>query len=226
MLSSTLNPLKLLRNISAPFCFILMVAMPALPAPITSVVRADIKTGKLIRSVIAPPVAVAEVSSEELDTLIDKIAAEQGVETHLVHSVIKAESNYHASAISPKGAQGLMQLIPSTAKRFGVANSFDPKENIEGGVKYLKFLLDYYNQDISKAVAAYNAGEKAVDKFHGIPPYAETQNYVVQVTKNLNARRAKPTKATAAPVQMASNETPHPIVASVGSDGRLYYSTP
>ncbi len=99
--------------------------------------------------------------------------------------MIRAESNYNPDAVSPKGALGLMQLIPSTARRFGVSNPFDVRENIEGGVRYLRFLLDYYQGDYPKAIAAYNAGEAAVDKYHGIPPYAETQNYVHRVAKNL-----------------------------------------
>src|ERR1700678_2520607 len=85
----------------------------------------------------------------------------------------------------------MMQLIPSTAKRFGVSDAFDPQDNIKGGVRYLKFLLDYYQGDYPKAIAAYNAGEKAVDKYKGIPPFAETRNYVSQVSKNLKSEREK-----------------------------------
>ena len=102
--------------------------------------------------------------------MIDRIADEQGVESHLVHSVIRAESNYNANAVSPKGAQGIMQLIPATARRFGVSDAFDVSDNIQGGVRYLRFLLDYYQGDYPKAIAAYNAGEAAVDKYNGIPP--------------------------------------------------------
>ena len=91
--------------------------------------------------------------------MIDRIAGEQGVETHLVHSVIRAESNYNAAAVSPKGALGIMQLIPATARRFGVSNIFDAQDNIRGGVRYLRFLLDYFQNDYAKAIAAYNAGE-------------------------------------------------------------------
>jgi soluble lytic murein transglycosylase-like protein len=169
-----------------------------------------------------------------LNALIDSIAGEQGVESHLVHSVIRAESNYNPNAVSPKGAQGIMQLIPSTARRFGVSNAFDARENIQGGVRYLRFLLDYYKGDYAKAIAAYNAGEGTVDKYHGIPPYAETQNYVYRVAGNLKAARLaavsqgapKPTLASAnAPVNNET-ETPRPIQASTGSDGRIYYRTP
>jgi soluble lytic murein transglycosylase-like protein len=163
--------------------------------------------------------------------MVDRIAGEQGVEIPLVHSVIRAESNYNPNAVSPKGALGLMQLIPATARRFGVSNVFDAQENIQGGVRYLRFLLDYYEGDYTRAIAAYNAGEAAVDKYHGIPPYAETQNYVSRVARNLKVARqnqAVSTPTTPVPVttETAKLETYRPIQASVGSDGRIYYRTP
>ena len=197
------------------------------------------KTGRLVRSMIVEPgfVAVSDPDLADLNLrdMIDRIAGEQGVESHLVHSVIRAESNYNASAVSPKGAQGIMQLIPATARRFGVSNVFDARENIQGGVRYLRFLLDYYKGDYAKAIAAYNAGEGAVDKNHGVPPYAETQNYVYRVAGNLKAARmaAVPppaAKQSALTQTLASvsneTETPRPIQASTGSDGRIYYRTP
>jgi soluble lytic murein transglycosylase-like protein len=159
----------------------------------------------------------------ELEKIVDRIAVEQGVESPLVHSVIRAESNYNPNAVSPKGALGIMQLIPATARRFGVSNPFDVAENIQGGVRYLRFLLDYYQGDYPKAIAAYNAGEGAVDKYHGVPPYLETQTYVRRVAKGLEAARQKP--ASPAPAPLIS-ETPGHILASVGTDGRIYYRTP
>jgi len=119
-----------------------------------------------------------------------------------------------------------MQLEPATARRFGVSNSFDPEENARGGVKYLKFLLDYYQGDYTKAVAAYNAGEKAVDRYRGTPPYAETRNYVARVSNNLRSPREKASRNTGSKVTAATGETYRPIQASVGSDGRIYYRTP
>ena len=160
--------------------------------------------------------------------MIDRIAAEQGVEDSLVHSVIRAESNYNPLAVSAKGALGIMQLVPSTARRFGVQNAFDPRENVTGGVRYLKFLLDYYHDDYIRAVAAYNAGEAAVDKFNGIPPYAETRNYVYSVARNLKAAREQ--RSARNPVVVSERnpaaETYKRIETSVGSDGRIYYRTP
>ena len=150
---------------------------------IATVVRADARTGRLIRSAVvqSDPVwrvavqptmaqapAAGEPSNGDLEAMVDRIASEEGVERSLVHSVIRAESNYNPRAVSPKGALGMMQLIPATAKRFGVSNVFDPLENVHGGVKYLKFLLAYYDGDYLKSIAAYNAGEAAVDKYKGI----------------------------------------------------------
>lgn len=237
MVTSLFKPLKVFRNSALKSCFILMLAAIAFtPVPgvaqqgaVTTVVRADSKSGRLVRSFVMEP-QVAAPGDSALKDMIDRIAAEQGVESQLVHSVIRAESNYNPTAISPKGAQGIMQLIPATARRFGVTNTFDARENIQGGVRYLRFLLDYYRGDYAKAIAAYNAGESAVDKYNGIPPYVETQNYVYQVARNLKtARQAAAPKATVTKSLAALNEdaeTPRAIETSTGSDGRVYYRTP
>ena len=113
---------------------------------------------------------------------VNVAAADSGVEGALLHAVISVESNYNTRAVSPKGARGLMQLMPFTAKRFGVNNSYDPGQNIQGGARYLAYLLKLFKNDFSLAVAAYNAGEDAVIQ-HGnkIPPYRETVNYVSKV---------------------------------------------
>jgi soluble lytic murein transglycosylase-like protein len=193
--------------------------------PVKSVVRANAKTGRLVRTVVAPP--ARRVAPAAIHAMVDRIAGEEGVEATLVHSVIQAESNYNAAAVSSKGAQGIMQLIPATARRFGVGNTFDPEQNIQGGVRYLKFLLDYYNGDYTKAVAAYNAGEGAVDKYKGVPPYAETQGYVRTVAKRLSAARQHRQAAVATSSAQPDADVPHhPIQASIGPDGRVYYSTP
>ncbi len=119
----------------------------------------------------------------------------------------------------------MMQLIPSTARRFGVEHVLDPRENVLGGVKYLKFLLDYYHDDYVRAIAAYNAGEAAVDKYNGVPPFAETRNYVYIVAKNL--KTARESRAARKPAEPATPvETYKRIEASVGSDGTIYYRTP
>ena len=116
-----------------------------------------------------------------LDRIVRDAAARHQVDPALVKAVISTESGWNPQAVSRKGAVGLMQLIPGTAQRFGVGNPFDPAQNVEGGTTYLKALLDRYNGDLSKTLAAYNAGEHAVDANRGVPPYWETQRYVQKV---------------------------------------------
>ncbi len=177
-----------------------------------------------------PEASASAAGDSNVTDMIDRIADEQSVEAQLVHSVIKAESNYNPYALSPKGAQGMMQLIPATARRFGVANAFNPKQNVEGGVRYLHYLLELYNGDYPKAIAAYNAGENAVARYGGIPPYPETRNYVIQVAKNLKVARQHAVRGakTSKPalIETAAVETYNPIRASVSKDGKVYYRTP
>ena len=116
-----------------------------------------------------------------LDRIVRDAAARHQVDPALVKAVISTESGWNPQAVSRKGAVGLMQLIPGTAQRFGVGNPFDPAQNVEGGTTYLKSLLDRYNGDLDKTLAAYNAGEHAVDANRGVPPYWETQRYVQKV---------------------------------------------
>ncbi len=133
--------------------------------------------------VLLPAVASTFQVPPEYLALIEQAAARHGVDAKLVRAVIQVESAYRAEARSRKGAMGLMQLMPDTARRFSVKNPYDPRANIEGGIAYLRFLLDRFEPDITLALAAYNAGEAAVEKFRGIPPYAETRNYVQAVLK-------------------------------------------
>ena len=118
---------------------------------------------------------------KEFEPIINSCALEYGVDKSLVKAVIQAESGYNPNAVSRKGAAGLMQLMPKTAEGLKVSNSLDPAENIRGGVRYLKFLLDTFKGDVSLALAAYNAGLSKVAKYGGVPPYVETRNYVAKV---------------------------------------------
>lgn len=121
------------------------------------------------------------LNRDAFNDLILSNAQAQGVDPALVRAVIHAESSFNPDAVSPAGARGLMQLMPATAARFGVSQIYDPEENIRGGVTYLRFLLDKFNGDMRLAAAGYNAGEGAVMKYGGVPPYDETTNYVARV---------------------------------------------
>jgi len=118
---------------------------------------------------------------EEFEPIIRQCATDYGIDRSLVKAVIHAESSYNPQAVSRTGAKGLMQLMPGTAQDLRVVDSFDPKDNIRGGVRYLRFLLDTFRGDVTLALAAYNAGLSKVAKYGGIPPYEETRNYVSRV---------------------------------------------
>jgi soluble lytic murein transglycosylase-like protein len=126
--------------------------------------------------------AASAIGPADINKLVEQSASRFQVDPDLVKAVIRVESGFDAKAVSSKGAMGLMQLIPATAQRFGVANPFDPKQNIEGGVNYLKHLLDLFGGDLNLSLAAYNAGEHTVQRSGGIPAIPETQSYVRRVT--------------------------------------------
>lgn len=123
--------------------------------------------------------------SEQIESLVQANSAAQGVDPDLVRAVMANESAFDPNATSNAGAQGLMQLMPDTAASLGVTNSYDPTQNVSGGTRYLRGLLDRFGGDVTKAVAAYNAGPEAVEKYDGVPPYPETQSYVTNVLDTL-----------------------------------------
>jgi soluble lytic murein transglycosylase-like protein len=131
----------------------------------------------------------------DLTEVVNEASGRYRLDPDLVNSVIKAESGFNARAVSPKGAQGLMQLMPGTASELGVSNVFDPQANVEGGTRYLRELLERYNFDLRKALAAYNAGPQRVEQFGGIPPYYETRAYVARVVKDFNKKKIAQQKA-------------------------------
>ncbi len=133
-------------------------------------------------------------SDRQYDQIIRRIAQKYDVDPELIHSIIKAESNYDSQAVSPKGAVGLMQLMPDTAKEYGVRNRYDPFENIEGGTKFLKDLFQTYDQKDDLVLAAYNAGPEAVKKHKGVPPYPETVQYIQRVKSYWNPEQSPPNK--------------------------------
>jgi soluble lytic murein transglycosylase-like protein len=218
------------------------------PVRVVAVNRTDPRSGQIVRTVVVEsrPVASRVVSSRPVDSsspggapsnpvpsdvknLVEDAARNYNLNVDLVNSVIQVESNYNPRAVSPKGAQGLMQLMPGTARRFGAKNSFDPKENIEAGVRYLKFLQETF-KDERLAIAAYNAGEGAVQKYGNVPPYPETLDYVAKVGKKYgDARRASAAKKKSAAngePDVTPKEPEHrPLVQYVDSDGKIYLAT-
>ena len=223
-------------------------APPAPAVRTASVVRTDARTGRLIRTVVVTPAApktpaAAVKGAQEagmkvagqadfrplrdlVNREVDGSATRYGIDPLLVHSVIRVESNYNPVAISPKGAEGLMQLMPATGRRFGVSNSFDVHENIDAGVKYLKYLLDLFGDD-KLAIAAYNAGESAVMRYGNVPPYPETVDYVYRVGKARDAARLNAPVAQAAPVPQPDPGPPpaRPVEAYVDEEGRICMRT-
>jgi hypothetical protein len=163
--------------------------------------------------------AVSASIPANIDHLVEQTASRFQVDPEFVRAIIRVESGYDPNAVSNKGAMGLMQLIPATAHRFGVVNPFDPKQNLEGGVNYLKYLLDLFGGDLSLSLAAYNAGEHSVQHWGGIPAIRETQNYVRKVTTIYQTGDA-PALAKTTP-----KEPPKvPIVRSVDEYGVVHYS--
>ena len=125
--------------------------------------------------------AIMAPKSDDIRGMVDATATRYGVDIKLAHALVKVESNYQANALSPKGAMGLMQLMPSVAKQYALDNPFDPAKNLDAGIRHLRTLLDRFPQDTKLALAAYNAGLFAVTKYGGVPPYRETQDYVRRI---------------------------------------------
>jgi soluble lytic murein transglycosylase-like protein len=140
-----------------------------------------------------------------LKSLVDSISRTHGVDSGLVRAVIKTESNFNRWAVSPKGARGLMQLMPDTGRRLGVRDFFDPQQNVDAGVRYLKFLLDKFDGNLDLSLAAYNAGENLVERIGKIPNYPETRNYVRKI-RNLYTKKSAPVESVAASAPDAAAE--------------------
>ena len=146
-------------------------------------------------------------TAEDIQSFVREASERNRLDPDFVNSVIKAESGFYPKAVSRKGAQGLMQLMPSTAAMLGVADPFDPRANIEGGTAHLSQLLDRFHDDPAKALAAYNAGAHRVDQYHGVPPYMETRAYVRRIINDFNAKKRALLKAEAAARKSASATT-------------------
>jgi soluble lytic murein transglycosylase-like protein len=169
----------------------------------TAVLAAAMTSAPIARPAVAllPParniMANVDVSAEYIvvpanqayDAIIDEVAAEYAMDPHLIHAVMQAESAFHPYVVSRAGAEGLMQLMPDLATEMGVTDAFDPRENIRGGVRYLKQLLDVHKGNIDLALASYNAGPGNVERYGGVPPFPETKNYVRTIKQILAARK-------------------------------------
>jgi soluble lytic murein transglycosylase-like protein len=147
-----------------------------------------------------------KITQQGIDNAIEAAAKRHNVDANLVRAMIQVESNYNPRAVSRKGAMGLMQLMPSTARQLNVSNPFDPSQNIDGGVRHLKLLLDNYGGDVQLSLAAYNAGSGAVARNGGVPPYSETRGYVKKITKLYGATS---TNGAAASIRMSRDAEGH-----------------
>ena len=176
------------------------------PPPPTSAPASFPATGPARAAAPAPPVA-------DLNQVVNSASAAYHLDPDLVNSVIHAESGFNSRAISPKGAQGLMQLMPSTANELGVNNAFNPQQNVGGGSRYLRELLERYNFDLVKALAAYNAGPERVDQYHGVPPFRETRAYVQRIIKDYNRKIAAQEKTEARARKQAATQRAKPAAA-------------
>src|SRR5579871_1187416 len=159
-----------------------------------------------VSALTAPTPALRAVPKADITTVVKDASGRYQLDPDLVNSVIKAESGFNVRAVSPKGARGLMQLMPGTASQLGVPNAFDAQANVDGGTKYLRELLERYNFDLVKALAAYNAGPQRVERFGGVPPYYETRAYVARIVKDFNKKKIAQGKA--APTRINVAQTP------------------
>jgi len=194
-------------------------AAPDDPIPIARVPEATSRPVPTPTGIIAPggfpgrPVV-------DLNRVVNEASGRYRLDPDLVNSVIKAESDFNAHAVSPKGARGLMQLMPGTASQLGVPNVFDPQANVEGGTKYLRELLEKYDFDIIKALAAYNAGPQTVERFGGVPPYYETKAYVARIVRDFNKKKVAQQKAAVTKKGSASPSPNAQGTAAKPSSGR------
>ena len=182
----------------------------------------DVPTSQIENFELAPPEPQAATSQGQkpvdLNVIVSAASTRSQVDADFIASVIRAESGNNPHAISRKGAQGLMQLMPGTASKLGVKNTFDPAENVDGGVRYLRELLLLYNNDMIKALAAYNAGPQRVQQYKGVPPYRETHAYVARVINDYNRKKlAQRKQRQKPPVRSAAAGKPEIAQSATGS---------
>ncbi|HXJ90442.1 MAG TPA: lytic transglycosylase domain-containing protein [Candidatus Binatia bacterium] len=189
---------------------------PAPPEPVEdSAARTESPVVPLRTASNGRPSAFPQRPVTDLSQVVNDASGRYRLDPDLVNSVIKAESGFNAHAVSPKGAQGLMQLMPGTAAQLGVPNAFDPQANVDGGTRYLRELLERYNFDLVKALAAYNAGPQRVEQFGGVPPYYETRAYVAKIVKDFNKKKIAQGKA--APSKSSVAQTKRSTTSATGT---------
>ena len=167
-------------------------SIPNPPAPVPTVAAAPTPPPPQPQ-----PSTVTAARPFDLNQAVHEASGAYQLDPDLITSVIRAESGFNVRAVSPKGAQGLMQLMPQTASQLGVHNAFDPQANVDAGTRYLRELLERYNFDLVKALAAYNAGPQRIDQYHGVPPYYETKAYVARIVRDFNKKKLADKSATA-----------------------------
>jgi soluble lytic murein transglycosylase-like protein len=190
---------------------------------------AQVSASAVVTPASSTPVATTRqqrtISPLQLNDVVNDASGRHNLDPDLINSVIRAESGFNVHAVSNKGAQGLMQLMPQTASTLGVGNAFDPRANVEGGTRYLRELLEKYNFDLVKALAAYNAGPLRVQQYGGVPPYYETRAYVARIIRDYNRKKlaeqqtAKKTKKT--PARASS----HPVIADSKQQSSIHKRT-
>jgi hypothetical protein len=194
----------------------------------------DIPTAEIDHFEAAPDVPVAAVKVQpstqkpvpspnlnvDLNEVVNAASGTYRLDPDLVNSVIRAESGFNVRAVSPKGAQGLMQLMPQTASNLGVRNAFDPKANVEGGTRYLRELLERYDFDLIKALAAYNAGPERVEHYGGVPPYSETKAYVARIVRDFNKKKLAAQAAAKEEEKAAAQPGPRKNTAKKSTEAR------
>lgn len=197
---------------------------PAISEAARQPVSAPVQEAPAAQSVSGAASATAPATKVDLDQVVREASARHQLDPDFVSSVIKAESNFQTRAVSRKGAQGLMQLMPQTATKLGVKDAFDPQANVEAGTAHLSALLDQYHNDPIKALAAYNAGAHRVEQYHGVPPYHETRAYVSKIVRDFNAKKRAQMKASQAELKNAATVKKNPKKPAVSQPQRASVS--
>jgi len=216
-------------NIMLASCFACAAASAGPPGPdrgedlrAVITVRADPRTGRLVRvTEFRTPAGRRVPPRQAVRPLVEHVAKRHAVDPELVDAVIRAESGYNPAAVSVKGAAGLMQLMPATARQMGAVDRFNLAENLEAGVKLLKQLRERYGDD-RLALAAYNAGEGAVRKYNGVPPYRETADYVRKIEASY---RRQPTADASVPARQEAAEPVRGLLVETDAEGRVFLRT-